>query len=82
MRRRHACSAASTYSEARDDGRRGHERRASGDWHRHFSLLADEIDALLADGEVALTSLSAEDSDFVRFNAGKVRQTGRVRRAS
>jgi predicted Zn-dependent protease len=50
-----------------------------GDWHRHFSLLANEIEALLAGGEVALTSLSAEDSDFVRFNAGKVRQTGHVR---
>jgi predicted Zn-dependent protease len=49
------------------------------DWHRHFAALAEDIEGLLLDGEVALTSLSAEDSDFVRFNAGKVRQVGRVR---
>ncbi|MDR5753120.1 MULTISPECIES: metallopeptidase TldD-related protein [unclassified Caballeronia] len=48
------------------------------DWHRHFGSLAEDIEARLREGEVALTSLSAEDSDFVRFNAGKVRQIGRV----
>ena len=48
------------------------------DWHHHFLMLADVIENQLAPGETALTTLAAEDSDFVRFNAGKVRQIGRV----
>jgi predicted Zn-dependent protease len=51
---------------------------ATTDWQRHFAWLADAIEARLAPGESALTTLAAEESDFVRFNAGKVRQIGRV----
>ncbi|MBB5466615.1 putative Zn-dependent protease [Paraburkholderia sp. CI2] len=50
----------------------------SPDWHAHFALLADAIDTLLSGDEVALTRLSAEQSDFIRFNGGKVRQIGQV----
>ncbi|QBR00061.1 TldD/PmbA family protein [Paraburkholderia pallida] len=52
--------------------------RASVDWHTHFMMLAGEIDALLVEGETALTSFAGEQSDFIRFNGGKVRQTGQV----
>jgi len=48
------------------------------DWQRHFLMLADVIEERLAPGEMSLTTLAAEDSDFVRFNAGKVRQIGHV----
>lgn len=48
------------------------------DWQRHFMMLADAIEHRLAAGETALTTLAAEESDFVRFNAGKVRQIGHV----
>ena len=48
------------------------------DWHRHFLLLADAIDCAQQGGEITLTSFSAEQSDFIRFNAGKVRQIGSV----
>lgn len=48
------------------------------DWNRHFLLLADAVDRSLQGAEVALTSFSAEESDFIRFNAGKVRQIGHV----
>nr|WP_235007676.1 metallopeptidase TldD-related protein [Caballeronia humi] len=41
-------------------------------------MLADAIEHRLAAGETALTTLAAEESDFVRFNAGKVRQIGHV----
>ncbi|MDE1182448.1 TldD/PmbA family protein [Paraburkholderia sp.] len=50
----------------------------SPDWYAHFALLADAIDTLLSGDEVALTRLSAEQSDFIRFNDGKVRQIGQV----
>jgi predicted Zn-dependent protease len=48
------------------------------DWQCHFMMLADAIEQRLAAGETALTTLAAEESDFVRFNAGKVRQIGHV----
>jgi len=51
---------------------------AAVDWQRHFRLLADAVDRLLRGAEIALTSFSAEQSDFIRFNAGKVRQIGSV----
>src|SRR5579862_8540395 len=51
---------------------------ATMDWQRHFMMLAETIEHRLGPGETALTTLAAEDSDFVRFNAGKVRQIGRV----
>ncbi|SIT50419.1 putative Zn-dependent protease-like protein [Paraburkholderia piptadeniae] len=46
--------------------------------HAYFMSLARAIEQRLAVGEIALTSFAAEQSDFIRFNAGRVRQTGRV----
>ena len=40
------------------------------DWHRHFLLLADAIECAQQGGEITLISFSAEQSDFIRFNAG------------
>ncbi|MBN3758106.1 TldD/PmbA family protein [Paraburkholderia sp. Tr-20389] len=51
-------------------------------FHAHFTALAGEIERRLAAHEIALTSFSAEQSDFIRFNEGKVRQTGHVSQAS
>ncbi|WP_028223821.1 TldD/PmbA family protein [Paraburkholderia ferrariae] len=48
------------------------------DWHTHFTTLAGAIDRLVQPGETALTSFAGEQSDFIRFNGGKVRQTGQV----
>nr|WP_245254531.1 metallopeptidase TldD-related protein [Paraburkholderia sp. LEh10] len=44
--------------------------------------LASEIEQRLSSSEIALTWLAAEQSDFIRFNEGKVRQTGRVSQGS
>lgn len=52
--------------------------RVAVDWHTHFSTLAGAVDRLLLPGETALTSFAAEQSDFIRFNGGKVRQIGQV----
>ncbi|MEM5400299.1 metallopeptidase TldD-related protein [Paraburkholderia unamae] len=52
--------------------------RVAVDWHSHFMMLADAIDGLLLAGETALTSFAGEQSDFIRFNRGKVRQMGLV----
>jgi predicted Zn-dependent protease len=43
-----------------------------------FHALADAADRALAAGERCTLSFSAEDTDFVRMNRGKVRQPGRV----
>jgi predicted Zn-dependent protease len=51
---------------------------ASLDWHRHFLLLADAVERAQRGAEITLTSFSAEQSDFIRFNAAKVRQIGQV----
>jgi predicted Zn-dependent protease len=48
------------------------------DLHAHFTLLADAIERMCRPGETVLSVFSAEQSDFIRFNAGKVRQTGQV----
>jgi predicted Zn-dependent protease len=48
----------------------------------HFMTLANEIEQRLTANEIALTSFSAEHSDFIRFNEGKVRQSGHVSQAS
>ncbi|WP_027800557.1 metallopeptidase TldD-related protein [Paraburkholderia dilworthii] len=48
------------------------------DWQRHFTSLADAIERLQQGGETTLSSFAGEQSDFVRFNAGKVRQSGTV----
>ena len=52
--------------------------RTNIDWDRHFTALADEIIGLREPGEDILCSLSAEQSDFIRFNSAKVRQIGAV----
>jgi len=46
-----------------------------------FRSIADELDGAVGDGEVYLATFAAEDTDFVRFNNGKVRQPGSVRQA-
>jgi predicted Zn-dependent protease len=48
----------------------------------HFIALANEIEQRLASHEVSLASYSAELSDFIRFNEGRVRQSGRVSQSS
>ncbi|SFK02910.1 Predicted Zn-dependent protease or its inactivated homolog [Paraburkholderia megapolitana] len=48
------------------------------DWQAHFTRLADEIERLQQGAETTLSSFVAEQSDFIRFNAGKVRQIGSV----
>jgi predicted Zn-dependent protease len=52
--------------------------RATIEWDRHFAALADEIIDKRQAGEEILCSLCAEQSDFIRFNAAKVRQIGSV----
>ena len=44
-----------------------------------FQRLVDELTTGLTGDEVLLCSLRGEDSDFVRFNQGRVRQAGAVR---
>ncbi|MBB5405646.1 MULTISPECIES: TldD/PmbA family protein [Paraburkholderia] len=48
------------------------------DWHARFMMLAGAIERLRRPGETVLSSFAGEQSDFIRFNAGKVRQSGRV----
>jgi len=48
----------------------------------YFMTLANEIEQRLTANEIALTSFSAEQSDFIRFNEGRVRQSGHVSQAS
>ncbi|WP_239483045.1 TldD/PmbA family protein [Paraburkholderia sp. C35] len=43
--------------------------------------LASELEQRLTAGEITLTSYAAEQSDFIRFNQGKVRQSGHVSQA-
>ena len=50
----------------------------SVDWQQHFTALAETIEHLQQDGETTLSSFAGEQSDFIRFNSGKVRQTGSV----
>ena len=49
--------------------------------HAYFASVAQTVEQKLSNGEIALTLFAAEESDFIRFNAGKVRQTGRVLQA-
>ncbi|WP_429301583.1 metallopeptidase TldD-related protein [Paraburkholderia sp. GAS199] len=51
---------------------------ASFDWQTHFTSLADAIERSQQGSEITLSSFAGEQSDFIRFNAGKVRQTGSV----
>jgi predicted Zn-dependent protease len=48
------------------------------DWQGHFTLLADAIARMQVGSETTLSSFAAEQSDFIRFNSGKVRQIGSV----
>lgn len=48
------------------------------DWHAHFSMLAQAIERMCRPGETVLSAFAGEQSDFIRFNAGKVRQSGQV----
>ncbi|TCK33545.1 putative Zn-dependent protease [Paraburkholderia sp. BL8N3] len=48
------------------------------DWHAHFTQLADEIERSQQGEETTLSSFIAEQSEFIRFNAGEVRQIGSV----
>ncbi|WP_027803382.1 TldD/PmbA family protein [Paraburkholderia dilworthii] len=50
----------------------------SVNWQQHFTSLADAIERLQKGGETTLSSFAGEQSDFIRFNSGKVRQTGSV----
>lgn len=52
------------------------------DWRTHFGTLGDHVDGLKGAGHDYTLALSAEDSDFVRFNHGKVRQPGTVHQAA
>src|SRR5260221_13752531 len=45
----------------------------------YFHQLADTLNTLLKAGETYLASLSAEESNFVRFNKSAVRQAGSVK---
>lgn len=53
-------------------------RRAGIDWREHFTRLADAAQRLTASAETVLLGFSGETSDFIRFNGGRIRQTGRV----
>ncbi|NIE64325.1 metallopeptidase TldD-related protein [Burkholderia sp. Ax-1719] len=48
------------------------------DWHAHFTMLAEAIERMCRPGETVLSAFAGEQSDFIRFNAGKVRQSGQV----
>ena len=48
------------------------------DWRTHFLRIADEAERLKAPGDTVLLWFAGETSDFVRFNEGRIRQTGRV----
>ncbi len=50
----------------------------SVDWQQHFTSLADAIERLQQGAETTLSSFAGEQSDFIRFNSGKVRQIGSV----
>lgn len=48
------------------------------DWHAHFFMLAEAIERMRRPGETVLSVFAGERSDFIRFNAGAVRQSGQV----
>ena len=49
---------------------------------QYFEDLAAHLDTLARPSEVIISRLSAEDSDFIRFNKSKVRQATAVRQAT
>lgn len=48
---------------------------------KYFEQLCDLLDKQCQDDEVYLANLSAEESDFIRFNMGRIRQPLRVEQA-
>ena len=54
------------------------EAKPSASMETYFNELASAIDRALVAGERHATWCSAEETDFVRLNAGKVRQPGHV----
>ena len=50
-------------------------------WRGHFEALSGRVLDLLEPGEDALLWFNGEQSDFVRFNRGQVRQPGTVEQA-
>jgi len=48
----------------------------------YFEDIAAHIDTLARAGEVIISALSAEESDFIRFNKSRVRQATAVRQAA
>lgn len=51
----------------------------SMDMKQYFHDLAAHVDTLAKPGEVIVSSLAAEDSDFIRFNKSAVRQAMAIR---
>ena len=49
------------------------------DMKSYFFAIADYVQTLLAAGEVSLANLSAEESNFVRFNKSAIRQAGSIK---
>ena len=49
---------------------------------QHFNDLADFLTTQMKGNEVCTSFLTAEDSDFVRFNHGQIRQPGSVSQAN
>ena len=49
------------------------------DMKSYFFAIADYVQTLLVAGEVSLANLSAEDSNFVRFNKSAIRQAGSIK---
>ncbi len=60
------------------DERAPRHRRIQASMESYFLDLASAIEGCLAAGETSLAWFSAETSDFVRMNRGKVRQPGTV----
>ena len=48
------------------------------DWQVHFERVAEDLFGRLGEGEHLSLSLSGEDSQFIRVNGARVRQTGQV----
>lgn len=52
------------------------------DMRDYFEEIAAHLDSLARPGEVIISALSAEESDFIRFNRSAVRQATAVRQAA
>jgi hypothetical protein len=56
--------------------------RSSAAFQEHFEALTAKAFAALGAGQILACELIAEDSQFVRLNAAKVRQAGQVQDAT